>query len=125
MSTYKKYIFWLTLTNALFFYNCDKYSSKITGKVFYVDASDNINYPAAGAVITKITPNNDTIAAVIADINGEFIFEHQTKGSWILSGKFFKDTIAYFGISEEFSTNGIDQIEQNIILQEIINEESQ
>ena len=123
MNSYKKYILWITLTSALFFYACDKYNSKITGKVFYVDANDNISYPASGAVITKITEKKDslyTIVAVVADVNGEFLFEHQTKGSWKLSGRFFKDTVEYFGISESFSTNGIDQVEQNIILNPVV-----
>ena len=122
MNTYKKYIFWLTLISAFFVSSCDKYNSKITGKVFYVDANDNITYPASGAVITKLTLKNDSlysISAVFANIEGDFLFEHQTKGNWKLSGKFEKDSVSYFGISEEVSTNGKDQIEQNIILKPV------
>ena len=120
MNTYKKYILWLMLISALLFCTCDKYDSKITGKVFYTDVNDNINYPAAGAVIAKMSSKDDTIAVVIANMEGEFVFEHQTKGTWKLCGKFFNDTIEYSGCSEDyFKTSGIDQVEQNIILQPI------
>lgn len=114
----------------IFFLNaCDKYESKITGKVFYVDVNEGITYPAAGAVVTKMLIKGDSlhaVASVIADGNGEFLFDHQTKGSWKLGGKFDKDTTAYFGFSEEFTTSGTDKTEQDITLRPIIiNEEAQ
>ncbi|MDR2407365.1 MAG: hypothetical protein LBE13_04535 [Bacteroidales bacterium] len=101
---------------------CDKYDSKIIGKVNYIDVNDNRNYPAAGAIITKMAVDGDSlrsVASVVANENGEFLFDHTTKGSWKLSGKIEKDTILYWGLSEQFSTNGSNQIEQIILLEPV------
>jgi hypothetical protein len=101
---------------------CNKYDSKIIGKVNYIAIHDNKNYPAAGAIVTKIAVTGDSlrsVVSVVANENGEFLFDQTTKGSWKLSGKFEKDTILYFGLSEQFSTNGINQIEQIILLEPI------
>ena len=106
--------------------SCDKYKSEIRGKVFFTDVNDNIEYPAAGAVVTKMVQKNDSlhlIVAVFADANGEFLFDHTTKGTWILSGKFDNDTVSYFGLSESFTTNGEDKVEKNITLKHIIRED--
>jgi hypothetical protein len=101
---------------------CDKYESKIIGKVNYRDVNDNKKYPAAGAIITKIAVAGDSlrsIVSVVANENGEFLFDRTTKGSWKLSGKFEKDTVQYVGLSEHFTTNGINQIEQFILLEPV------
>jgi hypothetical protein len=101
---------------------CDKYESKITGKVNYIDANDNMIYPASGAVVIKMAVDGDSIYPIVgvrANENGEFLFEHTTKGSWKLSGKFEKDTVFYFGLSESFTTNGNNHIEQTILLEPV------
>jgi hypothetical protein len=110
--------------------SCDKYKSKITGKVFYTDVNDNVEYPAAGAIITKMLQKGDelhTFTAVVADENGEFIFDHTTKGTWILSGKLTLDidsvsTVSYFGLSQSITTSGEDNVETTIMLK-YVNEE--
>jgi hypothetical protein len=110
---------------SMIFVACDKYDSKISGKARYID-KNNTSYPAAGAVITKMTIKGDSlyaVVAVVADENGEFLFEHTTKGSWKLNGKVEKDSILYFGLSEDFSTNGANHIEQTILLEPVISED--
>jgi hypothetical protein len=110
----------------MFLMACDKYDSKISGRASYINKNNNTTYPAAGAIITKMTLKGDSlypVIAVIADDNGEFLFEHTTKGSWKLNGKVEKDSIFYFGISDEFSTNGANHIEQTILLEAVISED--
>ena len=124
MKNWKILLFGLLVISWFCVSSCDKYNSKITGKVFYTDIDDGINYPAARAVVTKMVQKNDSlhfVSAVFADANGEFLFDHTTKGTWILSGKFENDTIFYFGVSEEFTTNGENKVEQIIILKPLIN----
>jgi hypothetical protein len=102
------------------FVACDKYDSKIIGKATYLDTNNQISYPAAGAIITKISVDGDrlsSIVAVFADGNGEFVFDHTTKGSWQLSGKLEKDSTVYFGLSEHFTTNGNNQTELLLLLE--------
>jgi hypothetical protein len=112
--------------------SCDKYNSKITGKVFYTDVNDNTDYPAAGAVVTKMVQKGDSlhsVVAVFANENGEFLFDHTTKGAWILSGKFEieVDSVIYFysGFSENFTTNGDDQVEKIIILKPTVKDDTE
>jgi uncharacterized lipoprotein YehR (DUF1307 family) len=107
---------------------CDKYESKITGKVNYIDVNGRKSYPAAGAIITKMSVEGDnlySVVSVIADTNGEFLFEHTTKGSWQLSGKKVGiDSTLYTGSSEIFTTNGENQVEQILLLQPVIKDTS-
>ncbi len=120
MRDWKLPVFWLLLISIFVLSACDKYNSKITGKVFYTDVNDNITYPAAGAVVSKMIMESDNsltpMVAVVADANGEFLFDNTTKGSWILSGRLEKDSITYLGLSENFTTSGENQVEQNILL---------
>ena len=123
-----KIIFWGLLMMGLFcLLACDKYNSKITGKVYYIDENYNISLPAAGAVVTKMIQKGDSlhsVVAVFANENGEFLFDHTTKGTWILSGKLEieieNDTTThfyyYYGQSESFTTSGEDQVEQTLSL---------
>jgi hypothetical protein len=112
--------------------SCDKYESKITGMVYYTDENDNIQ-PAAYAVVAKTVQKGDslhTVAAVLAGENGEFVFDHTTKGTWILSGKLNleKDsitTVSYFGLSESFTTSGENQVDITIVLKPVIKEETE
>ena len=116
------------LTGVFCLGSCDKYNSKIAGKVFYTDVNDNVEYPAAGAVVTKMVQKNDSlhsVVAVFADANGEFLFDHTTKGTWILSGKREDDSISYYGLSESFTTNGDDKVEQIIKLIPVIKDDSE
>ncbi|MDR1459175.1 MAG: hypothetical protein LBI60_03070 [Bacteroidales bacterium] len=125
MKSWKISVIWLFFAGTIFM-ACDKYDSKISGKANYIDKNNNTSYPASGAVITKMTLKGDSlypVVAVVADGNGEFLFEHTTKGSWRLSGKLEKDSIFYFGFSEDFTTNGNNHIEQTILLEPPINED--
>jgi hypothetical protein len=127
MKNWKISLFGLFLVSTFCVSSCDKYNSKITGKVFYTNEEDNIDYPAEGAVITKLVQKGDslrTIVAVFADANGEFLFDHNTKGTWTLSGRFEKDSVTtYFGLSESFTTSGEDKVEIIIKLMPLIKED--
>jgi len=129
MKNWKISLLGLLLISTFYVSSCDKYNSKITGKVFYTNEDDKIDYPAEGAVVTKLVQKNDslrTIVAVRADANGEFLFDHNTKGTWILSGKFEKDSVTtYFGLSESFTTSGEDKVEIIIKLTPLINEDTE
>jgi len=123
-------LFGLLLVVAFCASSCDKYNSKITGRVFYTDVNDNTDYPAAGAVVTKMVQKGDSlriVVAVIADANGNFLFDHTTKGTWILSGRLEneKDSTTYFGLSERFTTSGENQVEQIIKLAPITKEDTE
>jgi len=128
MKNGKILLFGLLLIICFCVVSCDKYNSKIIGKIFYTDIDNNIDSLAAWAVVTKMVQKGDSlrpIVAVSADANGEFLFDHTTKGTWILCGKFEKDTITYFGQSESFTTNGENQVEQIIILKPLIKEDTE
>ena len=127
MRNCKTVLLGLLLTGGFCFSACDKYNSKISGKVFYTNVNDNKDYPAAGAIITKMVEKGDslrTIVAVVANENGEFLFDHTTKGDWILSGKLYleEDSVTsyfYYGQSEKFTTNGENHAEQTFTLKHI------
>ncbi|MDR1878393.1 MAG: hypothetical protein LBQ64_02380 [Bacteroidales bacterium] len=107
-------------------FSCDKYESEIAGTATYLDSTDNTTYPAAGAIITKRAVKGDTshpMGAVIANENGDFLFNYTTKGSWFLEGKLTKDSLIYTGVSEPFTTNGTDKINCDIKLYLLITEE--
>jgi len=98
---------------------CDKYKSSISGTITYINTDDGISYPADYALITKMTVDKDSLrpmVAVRADANGDYLFEHNAKGTWKLSVTFEKDSVKYIGFSEEFTTSGLDKIEQHILL---------
>jgi hypothetical protein len=123
MKNGKILLFNLLLISTFCLISCDKYNSKIIGKVFYTDINDNIDYPASGAVIAKMVERDDSLRAIVAvsaDANGEFLFDHTTKGTWILSGKFEKDSTFYYGLSESFTTSGEDEMKQIIKLKPLI-----
>jgi hypothetical protein len=129
MKNWKISLLELLLISTFCVSSCDKYNSKITGKVFYTNEDEKIDYPAESAVVTKLVQKNDslrTIVAVVADANGEFLFDHNTKGTWILSGKFKKDSVTtYFGLSESFTTSGEDKVEVIIRLTSLIKEDTE
>ena len=132
-NTYMKFIKIFLIVSLFCFVSCDKYNSKITGKVVYTDANDGIDYPAAGAVVSRMVQKGDSlhlVVAVFADKNGEFVFEHITKGNWILQGRLEIEedsttTTSYFGLSENFTTNGEDKVEKTLILKPLTKEESE
>jgi hypothetical protein len=107
------------LLGGILFNACDKYESKITGSVHYVSMNDNTSSPAAAAVVTKITMKGDTstlVVAVMADEDGNFLFDYTSKGTWQLIGKFEKDSVLYTGTSDFFTTNGNNAIQCNLVL---------
>ena len=107
------------LVAGLFFNACDKYESTISGTITYINPDDSISYPADYALVSKMTMKGDSLQSMVAvrtDSEGNYLFEHNTKGTWILSVQFEKDSITYFGLSDEFTTNGLDKIEKNIQL---------
>ena len=130
----QKIILLVTLLISVFcVISCNKYKSKITGKVFYIDVNDNVERLAAGAIVAKMVQKGDslhTVTAVLANENGEFLFDRTTKGSWILSGKLTVEedsttSVSYFGLSESFTTSGEDEVQQIIILKPVIKEDTE
>ena len=98
---------------------CDKYESSISGTITYINEDDGNTYPADYALVSKMTIDGDSLSkmvAVRADANGKYLFEHNSKGTWKLNVRFEKDSMIYVGISEEFTTNGLDKVEQHISL---------
>ena len=98
---------------------CDKYESSISGTITYINEDDGITYPADYALVTKMAVEGDSLRPMVAvrtNTNGEYLHEHNTKGTWKLNVTFEKDSVIYVGLSEEFTTNGLDKIEQNILL---------
>lgn len=99
---------------------CDKYESTISGTITYLDTITNTVCPASWAVVSKMQMKNDSLVLVTSvrcDTNGRYSLDHSTVGTWILRGKLFvDDTIVYSGFSDEFSTNGTDKIEKDILL---------
>ena len=107
------------LVAGLSFNACDKYESTISGTITYTNPDDETPYPADYALVRKMTMKGDSLQSMVAvrtDNEGKYLFEHNTKGTWILSVEFEKDSITYFGLSDEFTTNGLDKIEKNIQL---------
>ena len=113
---------WLTglFLVGLLFIGCDKYESTINGTATYLNVDNDTVYPASYAVISKMMKEKDSlvlVTSVIADTNGIFLFDHTTKGTWILKAKLqLNDSVSYIGFSDEFSTNGTDKKELNIQL---------
>ncbi|MDR0368068.1 MAG: hypothetical protein LBH82_02880 [Bacteroidales bacterium] len=105
----------------LLFCNCDKYQSTIGGNATCFNSNDNTTYPAAFAVISKMKKENDSlvlVTSVLADANGYFLFDHTTRGTWILKGKKqINDSTFYIGFSDEFSTDGVNHTDMNIQLE--------
>ena len=119
MKNWKIYLTSLFLTGLLCI-GCDKYESTISGTITYLNADDHTIYPASEAVVSKMIKEKDSlvlVTSVRADTNGYFLFEHTTRKTWILQARLqLNDSVSYIGFSEEFSTNGMDKIEQNILL---------
>ncbi len=100
--------------------SCDKYDSKIQGKVVYISEQDGEEHAAVGALVAKYSVTaKDTVkvSGVISDTAGNYLMEYVTKGEWLLKAEWVKDSVLYRGSSESISTTGANEdIIRNIVL---------
>ena len=109
----------IVFLGGLVFCSCDKYNSSINGIISYVDSEDGMVYPADYALVNKMIVDGDNLqlmASVRTDAQGKYAFDHTSKGKWKLQATFTQDSLIYTGISEEFSTSGLKNINQNLTL---------
>ncbi|MBO4581773.1 MAG: hypothetical protein J5701_05745 [Bacteroidales bacterium] len=104
--------------------SCDKYDSKIQGKIIYISEQDGEEYAAAGALVCKYSvTSKDTVkvSGVISDTAGNYIMEYVTKGEWLLKAEYVKDSMVYSGCSDIITATGTNEvITRNISLTSVL-----